>query len=263
MLSSLASSLYNLATPNKFWKGMKIMFIAKCLLVILTFILLFIARIKNYNKKTDSANLLFTIATILGIASCILLFIDNINIFNLPKIALFISICLCIVFDEYDERDGILDSFLSSVFAIGFIVTMVLLLITFIIFMFSFKQCETPEIETTSCKIICAKDNSLVDGSIIGSIHHIYGSVSEKFVYQFYYYNEDGKPEPGRIPAESTELNFIEEGEEPYLETIVTTTYEINRVMNPKIRFSEKTETTYNLYIPRSAITDVYELDAE
>lgn len=233
------------------------MLVAKIIICILTFIALFVARMiyENNYGSTWINNIVASIAGVLGITFCVLLITTNWNLFTIPKILLFISVCLYILFKEELED--------CVPFWIGIVITVIAFIVTGIMYLNNFEKCEVPDVSTTSSTVICAKDNSSVTGSISGSILYVHGSVSKKSVYKYYYQLEDGGIKQGTIPADSTTIYFVKAGEEAYLETVVTTEYWMNNNNTPATRCLETSETTYKLYVPEGSVTNVYEFNAE
>ncbi len=238
------------------------MLVAKIIIYFLTFIAFFVARMiyEDDYKSTRSSNIVAGIAGVLGITFCVLLITTNWNLFTIPKILLFISLCLYILFKkDFDD---------CVPFWIGIVVTVIAFIVTGIMYLNNIERCEVPDVSTTRVTVICAKDNSSITGSISGSILYVHGSVSEESVYQYYYQLEDGGIKQGTIPAESTTIYFVEAGEEAYLETVITTEYWMNNNNIPATRCLElealeTSETTYKLYVPEGSVTNVYEFDAE
>lgn len=228
----------------------------KIVIFFLTLVTVFFAR-SYYEKEYDVRNpvtiICGIVSLILGIVFCVLL---NKTLFIIPKILLFITLILVALFDE-DTYD------LSKPTKIGLSVTIIAYIVAGILWINNFENCEVPEVTITQEKIICAKDNSEITGSITGSIIYIDGSISEESVYKYYYTLDDGGIKQGTIPANATTIYLIEPGEDAYLETIVTTTYLLNNNNNPATRCVEESTTTYNLHIPRGSITNLFELDAD
>lgn len=233
------------------------MLVAKIIICILTFIAFFIARMiyeDNY-ESTRISNIVAGIAGVLSITFCVLLITTNWNLFTIPKILLFISVCLYILLKKELED--------CVPFRISIVITVIAFIVTGIMYNNNLKKCEVPDVSITSSTVICAKDNSSITGSISGSVLYVYGSVSEESVYKYYYQLEDGGIKQGTIPADSTTIYFVKAGEEAYLETIVTTEYYMNNNHSPATRYGETSETTYKLYVPEGSVTNVYEFDAE
>lgn len=83
------------------------MLVAKIIICILTLIAFMVAREiyeVNSHHTTRASNIVVGIAGVLGIAFCVLLITTNWNFFTIPKILLFILVCLHILFydDFYD-----------------------------------------------------------------------------------------------------------------------------------------------------------------
>lgn len=233
------------------------MLVVKIMICILTFIAFAVAR-GIYEKKlrvTRASNIVLGIAGVLGITFCVLLITTNWNLFTIPKMLLFISVCLYILFSDVWD--------LCIPFWIGIVITVIAFIVAGGMYLNNIEKCEAPEVSTTTCTVICAKDNSSVTGTISGGIFYVQGSVSEKSVYKYYYQLEDGGVKQGTISAESTTIYFVEPGEDAYLETIVTTEYYLNNNNTPATRWNENSTTTYKLYVPEGSITNVYEFNAE
>lgn len=236
------------------------MLFEKIIICILTFIAFIVARViyENNSHPTRASNIVAGIAGVLGITFCVLLITTNWNLFIIPKILLFISVCLYVLFcDECDSGK------FCYPFGIGIVITVIAFIVTGYIYYHNIEECEIPEVSTTTCNILCAKDNSTIIGNISGSIFYIQGNVSEKSVYKYYYQIEDGGIKQGTIPANSTTIYFIKPSEAAYLETVVTTEYYINNNYTPATRDIKSSNTSYKLYVPEGSITNVYEFDAE
>lgn len=233
------------------------MLVAKIIICIVTFVALFVARMvyEDEYERTRVSNIVAGIAGVLGITFCVLLITTNWNLFTIPKILLFVSVCLYILFKE--EGD------VCVPFGIGIVVTVISFIFTEGMYLNNFEKCEVPDVSITSCTVICAKDNSSITGSMSGGILYVHGSVSEESVYKYYYQIEDGGIKQGTIPVDSTTIYFVKPGEEAYLETIITTKYCMNNNNTPATRCLESSETTYKLYVPEGSVTNVYEFDAE
>lgn len=235
------------------------MLVAKSIICILTFIALFGAHMayENKYKRTLVSNILAGIAGVLCITFCVLLITTNCNLFTIPKILLFVSVCLYISFFKKD-----LDAACVP-FWIGIGVTVISFVVTGVMYLNNFEKCEVPDISITNCTVICAKDNSSLTGSMSGGILYVHGSVSEEAVYKYYYQIEDGGIKQGTIPVDSTTIYFVKPGEEAHLETIITTEYWMDNNNTPATRCDEISKTTYKLYVPEGSVTNVYEFDAE
>ena len=235
------------------------MLVAKIIICILAFSAFFVTRRiyeNNYYKLTRSSKVVAGIAGVLSITFCILLITTNWNLFTIPKMLLFISVCLYILFkDEYDDS--------CAPFWIGLVVTFITFIVTGIMYLNNIEACEVPDVSTKRSTIICAKDNSSITGSTSGSILSVHGAISEESVYKYYYQLEDGGIKQGTIPAASTTIYFVASGEEAYLETVITTKYCMNNNNSPATRCLETSEITYKLYVPEDSVTNVYVFDAE
>lgn len=240
---------------------MIIVLVLKIIICILTFAVCIVDRVKflDYVETPQTkriSNILEYIAVVLGIIFCILLIITNWNLFTIPKILLFVSICIGILRKEIGESDGI--------FNFCVIITLIAYIVAGLKYGINIRLCEDKDVKiTSSYNIICAKDNTSINGSMSGIIIFVQGSVSEKSVYQYYYHLEDGGIKQGTIPADKTTIYFIKPEEKPHLDTIVTTTYFLNYNNNPPTRCEETNETTYKLYVPEGSVVNEYKFDAE
>lgn len=232
------------------------MLILKGIICIVTFILLFFGTTDSFNLSEVLKRALKWIGIILGIIFCLLL---EKNWLIIPKIVLFIAICSFIWLGNtiYDDFDPILRHIIIGVEAV---------FITLLVCadMYDKNVEEYEEISSTkSCTLIYANDTSSITGNIHGTRRYVYGSISEKPEYKYYYMLEDGSIKLGSIPADDTTIYYIKSGEEPYLETIVTTRYEVDNNKKPATCQEIGKTTTYRLYIPEGSITNEYKFDAE
>ena len=226
------------------------MLATKIIICISTLVILLISRrIYKANYETmRMRDILVIIATLLGSIFCALLIITSRNVFTLPKILLFISVCLYILFKEKFN--------VCVPFWKGIAVTVVIFSVTVIIYVDNLEKCEVPEISITSTTVICAKDNDSITGSISGNIWYVPESGKEEAIYKYYYQLEDGGIKQGNIPADSTTIYFLKSGEKAHLETIVTTEYWVNYNNSPSTRCFETSEITYKLYVPENSVID-------
>lgn len=233
------------------------MLVAKIIICILTFIALSEARrvYEEKYKRTLVSNIVAGIAGVLGITFCVLLITTNWNLFTIPKILLFVSVCLYILFAKAWKA--------CVPCRIGIVATVISFIVTVEMYFHNFEKCEVPDVSITKYTVICAKDNSSLTGSMYGGILYVHGSVSEESVYKYYYQIEDGGIKQGTIPVDSTTIYFVKTGEKAYLEKIITTEYLMNNNNTPATRCLENSKTTYKLYVPEGSVTNVYEFDAE
>lgn len=232
------------------------MFIVKSIFCILTFVAIFCARpapLEHINRKSKIIRVI--LSAIPGIIFCILIIVTRWNLFAIPKILLFISCCLWLIFVE--------DNKICIPFWISIVITIIAYIIAGALYFKNIKEDETPDIAVTNIPILCAKDNSDISGGMSRGIFYVQASVSEKSEYHYYYQLEDGGIKLGTIPADATTIYYVGEGEDAYLETTVETTYTWNYNNNPATIWDENAETTYKLYVPEGSVTSVYEFDAE
>ena len=233
------------------------MLIVKIVICILTFVAIIIARCKfDCCTSRETKIIARTIPVILGVIFCILIIVTKWNLFAIPKLLLFISCCLWLVFVGDDDWG-------SLPFFVGMFITIISYMVSGVLYFKNVREDETPDITATNTPIICAKDNSTISGNMSGGIFYVQASVSEKSEYHYYYQQEDGGIKLGTIPADDTTIYYVEEGENAYLQTIVETTYTWDYNNDPATIWDETSETTYKLYVPEGSITSVYELDAE
>lgn len=233
------------------------MFWIKLVFLLLTLGSLLISRIFYEDKSviTLKSNIFAIIAGIFGITFCIMVANTHWNVMLIPKILFFIAACVYVVFKEWDEE--CVESYIAIFIAV------VAFIITGIIYIGHMEKASDPSVVTTSCNILCAKDGSTVTGSFSGSIIYVQGSSSEKSVYKYYYQQEDGGIKLASISADDTTIYILKEGEQPHIETVVTTSYYLNYNNNPATRCMENSEISYKLYVPEGSITNAYEFDAE
>lgn len=234
------------------------MFWTKWIAFVLSLIMLFVARKiyeEHYNKPTMLSNVIAVIAAVLGIVFCVLMAVMHWNVMIIPKIALYISICLYVLFKEEFEICG--------QFLIGFIITAVIWVGAGIVYIGHLEQPNAPDVSTTRCNMLCAKDGTMTSGNMSGFLIYVQASSTEKSVYKYYYQLEDGGIKLGEVSAKDATIYFLRDGEAPYIETVVTTTYFMNNNNNPATRCLENSSVTYKLYVPEGSITNVYEFDAE
>lgn len=233
------------------------MFWIKLVFLLLTLGSLLVSRIfyEDNGRVTLKSNIFTVIAVIFGITFCIMVANTHWNVMLIPKILFFIAACVYVVFKEWDEE--CVESYIAIFIAV------VAFIITGIIYIGHMEKTNDPDVSTTSCDILCAKDGSIVTGSFSGSIIYVHGSSSEKSVYKYYYQQEDGGIKLGSISADDTTIYILEDGKQPHIETVVTTWYYLNYNNNPATRCMESSDISYKLYVPEGSITNVYEFDAE
>lgn len=228
--------------------------IATCILALVFFVIARKIYHNNYDIPSKASTGVAIIAFVLSIAFCVLMIMYGWCAFTIPRILLFIAACLFILFVGTDLSIGIF-------FAV--IATIVVHIICGIVYLCNFKMSDTPEITTTSTILVCAKDDYSINGNLFGSILYVQGSVSEKAVYKYYYKLPDGGIKQGSIPAKDTTIYFIKDGEEPRLDTVVATYYNMNHNTNPPKQCGAYPTTTYELYVPEGSVDNIYEFNAE
>lgn len=197
------------------------------------------------------------ITTVLAISFCILIVITRWNIFAIPKMILFVTVCMFLISDKY-----VVD-FYALIFMIGFVATIIAYIIAGVKWSNNVIFSDVPEVTTTSQEIMCAKDSFSVSGSVQGGVFYISGSISEKPIYRYYYQVDNGGIKLGSIDANSTTIYLISDEEVPHLDTIVSVYYKTNYNKEPAVKEEAKTEIRYELYVPKGAVISIYEFDAE
>ena len=211
---------------------------------------------KSLSRRYQIISLIFAIiGFLLLIAFAVVLVITNWSFFTIPKILALIACSLYICFKEEWEP--------CFPFWIAWVITIICYIVTGIMWFGNLNTSAEPDIESTKTIIMCAKDNSNINGNMSGGIFYVSGSVEEDSVYRYYYKLEDGGMKQGQIPAKSTTIYYIEDNETPYLEEIITTEYWIDESKNPPERLFETSETTYELYVPEGSVTTVFEFNAD
>ena len=213
-------------------------------------------RITHWTKWNLVSKIISIVSVGLFITSCILCIITFWNPFTLPIIAFFVSWYLYIWFKEWDET--------CVLFWIVLLISVISFCVILVMYLSNIKEAEEKEVTVASQNIVCVKDGDSVEGGVSGGIFFVYGQVSGKSVYKYYYQIEDGGFRQGSIPADSTTIYYLEDGENPHLDTIVTKTVLINYNNNPPTDAGTKdSKTTYKIYVPKGSVTNVYEFDAE
>lgn len=223
------------------------------IICILTFVAFFVSRItdEGYNGRNLVCTIFFICGVVLGFAFCVLLIVKNWNLFTIPKILLFISFSSYILWKEWCE--------LCVPFWFGIFVTVIAYCIAGVMYCSNIEECEITDLTTENRTVLCANYYSPDTGTIDATVFHVHKS-SDESVYQYYCQSEDGGILYETIPADSTKVYYIvETGEEPHLETIVTTKYYNNNNNTPATRYQETSETKYKLYIPKDSLVDIYE----
>ena len=230
--------------------------IAAIIICILSFITLFIVRrlYEDTGKTKLTDNLSLLTGFLIG-SFCILLIIIKPNVLVIPKILLYASCCLAILYKEEDEW--------CIPFWKCIALTVVAFCITGLIYIFNVEISEIPEVVTTNIKIVCVKDNSYITGQMSGGVFYKNGSISEEHVYNYYYETGDGGIKLGTIPAEDTVICYVDSEEDVRLERIETINYAINNNNTPATKIKHAPIITYKLYVPKGSIDNVYTFDAE
>lgn len=215
-----------------------------------------IPKLRKFNESKICKTIIIvrvSVPIILWAIFSILMATRNITII-IGMIAVFVFVFSFLLYMKYEKKLEIMLG-VSGIAALSMIVVG-------IVYFINIKKYEIPDVVVTKTPIICAKDNSVISGSMSGGIFYVQASVSEKSEYHYYYQQEDGGIKLGTIPADDTTIYYLD-GKNAYLETTVTTTYYLDYNNNPASRWSEESVIKYKLYVPEGSVTNVYEFDAE
>ncbi len=172
------------------------------------------------------------------------------TVFTIPKIVLLLAICIMV---EELCFDG------ESITIFMFMIVIVSYIIGGICYVRNIKECENPDISEKKVELVNAKDNL----SVKGSSYLLGGEVHGEFVYAYYTKNEKGNFVLNMIPAKDTEISYLSEGEQPYLEITTKTYYSLNTNNTPANKCREHNKTSYVLYVPEGSIQEMFEFDAQ
>lgn len=257
------------------------MLTAKIVLCISAFVFFLIARItvdyeegltalrSGYKRKNMSKTEKIVVIIFLGlgvvsaIALCVLLLMTW-TAFTIGWIFVIITISVYILFKERGiecNSAGIL-----------LVVTVLAFIIGVVIYYRNIKAAE-PEISTVTTKIdiVCANDNTTINGSINGIglfVYYVHGSVEQSDMYKYYYCTDDGGFKMTSIPADDTTIYYLKDGEkQPYIldHTITTITKTYNHNVTPSKLFKEETTSVhqYEIHVPEGSIVSYFEFDAK
>ena len=93
-----------------------------------------------------------------------------------------------------------------------FVVSVIAFVVAFFIYHSNIKESDEKIVTVTSESIVCVKDGDSVEGEVSGGGFYVYGEVSSKSVYKYYYTIEDGGIRQGSIPANSTTIYYLKDG---------------------------------------------------
>ncbi len=231
----------------------------RIILFILAVVAFFMAGITGseyyYSEERSKLNIaLNIIGVLLVFAFGVVQVTTHRTVFAIPKILLLLAIC--IIVKSYFSNDE--DDCVICIYA-GIIVVIISYIIGGICYWHNIQECENPDISVEKVELVNAKDNLSVKGSfsIFG------GEVHGEFVYAYYTKNEKGNFVLNTIPAKNTEISYLSEGEQPYLEITTKTYYSLNTNHIPATKCEEYKKTSYVLYVPEGSIQEIFEFDAQ
>lgn len=218
------------------------------------------------NSRSEKVETIMKWIVYLLIATFSLVIITtNWNPYAIPKIILLLISCLTVhefclygLFIFSDDYYGMKSILMRA----GYILVTISYFVAIMIYPKSVTEYKNEE--KGYWTLISVTDGTGITGSVSGSSWYVKGSISEEPEYVYYYKKQDGGIKQGRIPADKTTIYYIEEGQLAYLERIITETYHsYNSRPHEKIKRSSSFETTYNLYVPKGSVIDVYEFDTQ
>lgn len=232
----------------------------KIILCILAVVAFFMAGITStspdsYSRERSKLNIaLNIIGVLLVFAFGVVQITTHWTVFAIPKILLLFAICIIVKSFFFDDAEDSVNCIYACI-----IVVIVSYIIGGICYWHNIQECETPDISVEKVELVNAKDNLSVKGSfsIFG------GEVHGEFVYAYYTKNEKGNFVLNMIPAENTEISYLSEGEQPYLEITTKTYYQLNTNNTPATKCQEYEEKSYVLYVPEGSIQEIFEFDAQ
>lgn len=222
------------------------MYKVKIALYFVTIAIFLIVRIAIQKDKAHSK--IYTGLFLLGVATTIVFV--GIQLFTwddctISEILFFATPTVAIFSLEYDKHYVELENVKPTIICI--IATVISFLIAILVYFGNFEVCETPEIETTSYVVVYDNQN------ITENQLYFKGTNDDETQY-YYYYLEEDEILPLTIEADSIEKVITDKNEKPYLEKIVTTTYQMNHNNKPATKEIYKKETTYKLYVPQGTL---------
>ena len=228
----------------------------KILLAICAFVSLYFFR-KTFLDTTapELRKARISICLFLGftVAFFLTVYLTNYNHFYVVKVLAFATVCFYIAFaNEYNKY------YIAAVGIVVIVVTWGLIIFSHV------EKCEEPTITTYTTYILSMNDHSAVKGSISGGAFYVRGSVDEHLVYYYYYKNENGNIVPGHIPADSTEIVPMKNGDAlPRIVRIDETPCYMNYNSNPPYHglYTNLTTTRYELYVPETTTPKEFVLD--
>lgn len=220
------------------------MFWIKIIICILIFIAIGIIRSKVDYIDLSRKQIIYIVTFIVAIISLIIIYIPiHFTIFTIPKLILFLSICLFIwwfVDDDFELAflTGIVSSFIAYAIALG-------------IYFAGLKDCD-PDIEVVNIPIIPITTETTDENS--SECYILYELSKYKYCYQ----HEDNGEELSQIPANGTKIYYITDDKESHIEKEIKTNYLCYKGNKKNNNWSNTKEITYKLYIPKNTIKYSY-----
>lgn len=139
----------------------------------------------------------------------------------------------------------------------------------FLLGMFGFEinSNEFSKTETSIIEIYSMSDKGISNTTVTGSSNLLFGTVTGNtklsYYYGYYYMNENGALKIGFIPADETELYTIYEGETPHIKVFNTYNKTKNWFTALDTGKHSLASTRYEIYIPKSAMPNTFQLNNE
>lgn len=216
------------------------------MLKIIICILIFIA-VAIIRSKVDVDDILLSKKQIIYIVTFIVVVITLIityipihfTIFTIPKLILFLSICLFI---------WCIEDTIEITFTLGFLATLVAYIIASLIYVINVTECEDIEVVNTPIIPITIENSS--------ECYILY----ELSAYKYCYPHEDGASEISQIPSNGTSVYYIKGNEKPHIESTIKTKYSCYKGDRNNYNWAKNDdkEIIYKLYIPENSIKYSY-----
>lgn len=174
----------------------------------------------------------------------------------------FIGFCLGFIMED----DGLPEIVFSGGGLIAGII-LVAVIVTSIFGDFVHSTAEVAYIEEKRVNIMSSVDKGIADTSIHGSSNLLFGTVSGTttltYYYSYYYQEEDGSIAIGTLSANNTKLYKLVEDEQPYVMIKTKKHKTINWLTGMPMDEVYTGSSSYELYVPESAIPTnfTYNLD--
>ena len=130
---------------------------------------------------------------------------------------------------------------------------------------FSNSTEEIAYVEEQRINIVSSADKGISDTSIRGSSNLLFGTVTGTttltYYYSYYYQEKDGSLHIGTVPSDITKLYTLTEEEQPYVKILTNHHKTINLFTGLPSEEIHVGSTSYELYVPKSAIPTNFTYD--